>query len=56
MLHLQIKKLIRSVKYKDAQDLAEKALGLSAGSEVEELSRSRLKELAPHIISADEKR
>ncbi len=50
---LQIKKLIRSVRYIDAQELAQRALGLSTGKEVEELSQSRLKELAPHIFHVE---
>ena len=45
----QIKKLIRSVKLTDAQKLAEEVLKLSTGDEVEEFSRKRLQELAPHI-------
>jgi phosphoenolpyruvate-protein phosphotransferase (PTS system enzyme I) len=45
----QIKKLIRSVKFSDAQKLAEEVLKLSTGDEVEEFSRMRLQELAPHI-------
>ncbi|MBI5023942.1 MAG: phosphoenolpyruvate--protein phosphotransferase [Candidatus Omnitrophica bacterium] len=47
----QIKKLIRSVKLMDAQKLAEEVLKLSTGDEVEEFSRMRLQELAPHIIT-----
>ena len=47
----QIKKLIRSVKLTDAQKLAEEVLKLSTGDEVEEFSRVRLQELAPHIIT-----
>lgn len=50
---LQIKKLIRSVKFSDAQKLAKDVLKLSTGDEVEELSRLRLKQLAPHIIGAE---
>lgn len=46
----QIKKLVRSVKWTDAQKLAEEVLKLSTGDEVEESSRMRLQELAPHII------
>jgi len=49
---LQIKKLIRSVSLKDAQKLANEALELSTGDEVEELSRKRLKELSvPSMIA-----
>ena len=45
----QIKKLIRSIKLADAQKLAEEVLKLSTGDEVEEFSRMRLQQLAPHI-------
>ncbi len=51
---LQIKKLIRSVKITDAQKLANDVLQLSTGDEVEELSRLRLKELAPHVLIANQ--
>lgn len=50
---LQIKQLVRSVSYKDAQEVARRVLELSTGTEVEEFSRTRLKELAPHVISAE---
>ncbi len=52
---LQIKQMIRSISFKDAKEVAEKALNLSTGVEVEEFSKSRLKALAPHIFSADGK-
>lgn len=48
---LQIKKLVRSVSFQDAQKLANAVLELSTGEEVVELSRKRLQELAPHILS-----
>lgn len=48
---LQIKNLIRNVSFKDAQKLAKDVLELSTGQEVEELSKSRLKELAAHFVS-----
>jgi len=51
---LQIKKLFRSVNWKDAQDLATKALTLSTSRDVENLTKARLVELAPHIFSTDE--
>lgn len=51
---LQIKKLIRSVKISDAKKLAEDVLQLSTGDEVEELSKLRLKELAPHVLIANQ--
>ncbi|VAX37120.1 Phosphoenolpyruvate-protein phosphotransferase of PTS system [hydrothermal vent metagenome] len=50
---LQIKKLIRSVNLKDAQNLVTEILGLSTGKEVEEISRARLEELASHVINTD---
>lgn len=50
---LQIKKLIRSVNYKDAKELADQVLGLSTGEEVEEFSRTRLEELAPDIFNTE---
>jgi len=50
---LQIKKLIRSISYADAKELAKEALGLSTGREVEELSQTRLLELAPNILKSD---
>jgi phosphotransferase system enzyme I (PtsI) len=52
---LQIKKLVRSVSYKDARDLAHKVLMLSMGEEVQELATARLKELAPHVLGPKEK-
>ncbi len=50
---LQIKTLVRSVSLKDAQELANKVLSLSTGKEVEEMSKARLKELAPHVINIE---
>ncbi len=50
---LQIKKLIRSVSFKDAQELANRVLQLSTGQEVEESARAKLKELAPQLLSSD---
>lgn len=51
---LQIKELIRSVNYADAQKVANEVLALSTGEEVEELSRVRLKEFAPHILQTEQ--
>ena len=51
---LQIKKLVRSVRYEDARALADKVLTLSTGSEVEELSQSKLQEFAPKIFNAED--
>ncbi len=50
---LQIKKLIRSVSFQDARQLANKVLELPTGKEVEEESKARLKELAPHVINTE---
>ncbi len=50
---LQIKKLIRSVRFSDAKKLAEDVLQLPTGDDVEKLSRERLKELAPQVISSE---
>jgi len=50
---LQIKNLIRSVNHADAVKLADEVLGLSTGQEVEEVSRSYLKRLAPHILISE---
>jgi len=50
---LQIKKLVRSVNYRDAQRLADEVLGLSTGEEVEEISKAKLKELAPNIVHTE---
>lgn len=47
---LQIKKLIRSVSFKDVQKLAKDVMQLSTACEVEEVSRSQLEKLAPEII------
>ncbi len=48
---LQIKKLVRSVHYADAQAVAQKALNLCTGQEVEEMASAKIKELAPHVYS-----
>ena len=47
----QIKKLIRSVSFKEAEKVANTVLKLSTGEEVNDLSRKRLQELAPDILS-----
>ena len=41
----EIKYIIRSVAFKEAQDIAVKALKLSTGKEVEEFSHKRLREI-----------
>ncbi len=50
---LQIKQLIRSVNFSDAQALADQALSLSLGSEIEDLCKLRVRELAPQIFRID---
>lgn len=49
----QIKQLIRSVTFKQAKELADTALSLSTGKEVEEFSKQRLKELVPEILEEE---
>ena len=45
----EIKKVIRSVEYRYAQEIAHEALTLSTGKEVEDFAKSKLKELAPEL-------
>lgn len=45
----EIKRIIRAVRYKEVKKIAEKALKLSTGREVEELARAKLRELVPDI-------
>ncbi len=52
---LQIKQLIRSVKYKDAKKVAEQALELPTAQDIDELCRSRLRELAPDFGNLDKR-
>ncbi len=49
----QIKKLIRSVSFKDAREVAEKVLMLPTGQEVEEVAIAAIKRLAPHVFTAE---
>jgi len=51
---LQIKTLIRSISFDQAKEVAQAALSLSTGQEVEEFSKARLHELAPHILKSEE--
>ena len=46
----RIKQVIRSVEYKTAQKIAEGALTLSTGREIEEYAREKLKELVPNLL------
>jgi len=50
---LQIKKLIRTVKYEDAKKLADKCLTLPTGKDIEDLIKMTMQNLAPNIISAN---
>ncbi len=50
---LQIKQLIRSVNFSDAQSLANQALDLRLGSEIEDLCKLRARELAPQVFRVD---
>lgn len=52
----EIKYVIRNVKFKDAKELAVKALTLPTGEEVEEFANKRLEELVPMIKKAKRKR
>jgi phosphoenolpyruvate-protein phosphotransferase (PTS system enzyme I) len=45
----KIKQLIRSVTYKQAQEIAVEALGLSTGTEVEKFAAQKIQELAPEL-------
>ena len=48
---LQVKELIRSVSYADAQSVAKEALTLSTADHVEDFLKMKLKKYAPHIYS-----
>lgn len=52
---LQIKQLIRSVKYRDAKRIADQVLDLSTGQEIDDLCRKKLKELVPNLTSLDKR-
>jgi phosphotransferase system enzyme I (PtsI) len=45
----EIKRIVRAVRYKEVKKIAETALGLSTGREVEKLARAKLKALVPDI-------
>lgn len=49
---LQIKDLVRSFYFKDAQEIAEEALQLSSAEEIEEFLRAKLKKFAPQVYRA----
>lgn len=46
----EVKKIIRSVKYSDAKEIVEEALGLSTGKEVEDFAKMKLKKLVPGLF------
>ena len=46
----EIKKVIRSVEYRYAQEIAKEALTLSTGKEVEEFAKAKLKALVPEMV------
>jgi len=50
---LQIKQLIRSVKFADVKKFTERVLKLSTGREVEDLCKLTLEKLAPNILTTD---
>ena len=45
----EIKKIVRSVKYSEAKELAEKVRTFTTGKEVAEYARARLRELVPDV-------
>ncbi|MBM3252066.1 MAG: phosphoenolpyruvate--protein phosphotransferase, partial [Candidatus Omnitrophica bacterium] len=51
----QIKQLMRSVTYVEAKKIAEHALSLSTGTEVEKYSKKELKRLVPGIVDEGDK-
>jgi len=48
----EVKKVIRSVKYSEAQKIAQKAMTFSTGRDVEEFARKQLKRLVPVLEHA----
>ena len=47
----EIKRIIRAVKYTDAKKIAEEALTLSTGKEVEAMAKAKLKKLVPDMAA-----
>lgn len=45
----EVKKIVRSINYYDAREIAEKALTFDTGREIQEFARKKLKELVPDI-------
>ncbi len=50
---LQIKKLVRSIKYEEAVNIANEAMNLQTGTEVEEFMRTKLCDVAPQILGME---
>jgi phosphotransferase system enzyme I (PtsI) len=46
----QIKSIIRSIEYKEAKAIADKALEFTTGKEVEDFARHQLKKMAPEFL------
>ncbi len=47
----EVKKIVRSVKYSDVKEIAEKVLSMHTGKEVQLFAKAKLKELVPDIIT-----
>ena len=45
----EIKKIIRSINFKDAQIIAEKALEFDTGKEIQEFAKNKLREMVPDL-------
>jgi phosphotransferase system enzyme I (PtsI) len=45
----EIKKIVRSIKYSEAKEIAEKAQTFTTGKEVQEFAKAKLRELVPDI-------
>ena len=55
LLAPKIKQLIRSVSFKEAKQVSDKALELSTAKEVEKFVSNKFKELVPDIYEEDKK-
>jgi phosphoenolpyruvate-protein phosphotransferase (PTS system enzyme I) len=51
---LQIKKMIRTVSFDDARELAREALTLQTGREIEALCKKKSRQLAPNVFKMEE--
>ena len=45
----EIKKVVRSISYTEAQEIAQKALEFKTGKEVQEFARAKLKKIVPDM-------